>query len=346
MAALERERSKLQKFEREDQPAFERWMAAQFGHILTELRAIASAISEKAGLIMEIEEELFFGNGRSHYAAWRRVTARREAFANGAGNFAGRDDGNGDPFGERAGPDADPDADFDDPLPDADEQEEMFRAFVRDMLGVDVRDLPTADYEALLQEFKSMAFGDDPFTGERAARRPPNPREAVESGPNGTRLKELYRLLVRRLHPDVRADGDPAVNAVWHDVQAAYAAGDVARLETLLAFTDVRENSAGAQTTLSQWRSVIAELKAALNAVRRSLRGARKNPAWSFAQSSDHAPLEQKIGADLRRTLHRERAQLQNMEDTLALWSTPPKRRVKAPPKIAKARTRQSEFEF
>src|SRR5439155_978861 len=41
------------------------------------------------------------------------------------------------------------------------------------------------------------------------------------------RIKEIYRRLVRRLHPDLRADGDASVSSLWHEVQEAYVAGDV-----------------------------------------------------------------------------------------------------------------------
>ena len=47
------------------------------------------------------------------------------------------------------------------------------------------------------------------------------------------RVKELYRTLVRRLHPDLRADASAGVSALWHEVQAAYAASPLARLDIL-----------------------------------------------------------------------------------------------------------------
>ena len=40
------------------------------------------------------------------------------------------------------------------------------------------------------------------------------------------RIKEIYRRLVRRLHPDLRANGDATVSSLWHEVQEAYAAGE------------------------------------------------------------------------------------------------------------------------
>ncbi len=63
------------------------------------------------------------------------------------------------------------------------------------------------------------------------------------------RVKELYRALVRRLHPDLRADGNAAVSALWHEVQEAYAASDVARMELLLALSDLESSQVGEQTS-------------------------------------------------------------------------------------------------
>ena len=59
------------------------------------------------------------------------------------------------------------------------------------------------------------------------------------------RVKELYRILVRRLHPDLRADASAAVSALWHEVQEAYAASDVAHMEILLALSDIESQQRG-----------------------------------------------------------------------------------------------------
>src|SRR5207247_7519930 len=84
------------------------------------------------------------------------------------------------------------------------------------------------------------------------------PASATEPGTIDLRVKEIYRRLVRRLHPDLRADGDATVSSLWHEVQEAYAAGDVARMELLLALSGL-SNAPGACTTLSQMRSVRGE---------------------------------------------------------------------------------------
>src|SRR5207247_4056351 len=92
------------------------------------------------------------------------------------------------------------------------------------------------------------------------------PASATEPGTIDPRVKEIYRRLVRRLHPDLRADGDATVSSLWHEIQEAYASGDVARMELLLALSDL-SNAPGASTTLSQIRSPLSELTRSVRAL-------------------------------------------------------------------------------
>src|SRR5207247_9018481 len=91
------------------------------------------------------------------------------------------------------------------------------------------------------------------------------PASATEPGTIDLRVKEIYRRLVRRLHPDLSADGDATVSSLWHEVQEAYAAGDVARMELLLSLSDL-SNAPGASTTLSHMRSALSELPRSVTA--------------------------------------------------------------------------------
>ena len=64
--------------------------------------------------------------------------------------------------------------------------------------------------------------------------------------------------------------GAPAVSALWHEVQEAYAASDVARMEILLALSDIQSNQIGEGTSLSQMHSVLAELKRSSRALEKA----------------------------------------------------------------------------
>ena len=110
------------------------------------------------------------------------------------------------------------------------------------------------------------------------------------------RVRELYRRLVRRLHPDLRADGSTAVSALWHEVQEAYAASDVARMEILLALSDIEANQMANQT-VAQLHAVRAELERALRALEKSLREAEGEDAWDFARIGPTSALRTQSGA-------------------------------------------------
>lgn len=128
----------------------------------------------------------------------------------------------------------------------------LFENFLRAVMGMNPDRMSDAKYEKMFGDFKANVLGHE---------RPERQADLVPPKPLQSRIKELYRQLVRRLHPDTRAESDAEVSAVWHEVQEAYSDGNVERLEMLLAMTDLQENATGEHTSLSQMRSVLSELR-------------------------------------------------------------------------------------
>src|SRR5205823_5896982 len=93
--------------------------------------------------------------------------------------------------------------------------------------------------------------------------------------------------------------------ALWHEVQEAYAAGDVAHMEILLALCDIESNHTGAQTSIGQMRAVLVELERALRALEKSLLEAEGEDAWNFAQTGPNADLRLRVGSRRSRTFSR-----------------------------------------
>ncbi len=89
---------------------------------------------------------------------------------------------------------------------------------------------PAPVYERVLRE--ADAGGEEDEAAPTEADVPP-------AGPP-PRLKALYRALVRCFHPDMAGGGGRAI-ALWHELQAAYARGDLARMEVLAVFADMRD---------------------------------------------------------------------------------------------------------
>jgi hypothetical protein len=300
MARLERARVGWHHFERKDKPAFARWRAREFGVLLSAAREVETHIRDCQTLVHEVEMEMRRGFQDAH-SAYLRVMFRR------------------------ANPSAVPT-----------EDEAVFQEWVRSSLGTSPEKMDDAAYATTFEAFKSHMFRspaeDRPPNIARSAKRPPvSPREGSippritedQSTPVDTRIKELYRRLVRRLHPDLRADGSAAVSGLWHEVQEAYGAGDVARMEILLALSDIETRRTVSQS-LSQMHAVRAELERALRALEKSLLEAGGEDAWNFARLGPSADLQVRVERQLKSDLAQRMQRLDLLTRTIAEWAHGP----------------------
>jgi hypothetical protein len=313
LARLEKAKTEWNRFQKNDQPAFQRWMTSLFDPLLIRVRGLEAAVSEKELLVHEVEMEMIFGGARSRRAAYREVRHRRDQPP--------------PPEDAQHAPPPPPGQEESDPydfanLPEF-EQEELFEDFVRVVMGMNPDKLNNRTYARMFADFKADVLRKD-RPQQPAPAPPPQPPQ-----PEQNRLKELYRLLVRRLHPDTQSENDTAVSALWHEVQEAYGHGNVDRLEMLLALTDVQANTTGDHTSLSQMRSVLTELRRAFNELQRNLRLAKNDPAWDFCRGSNHSALENRISRELKAQLLRLETRERQLDAEIARWSTPPKSRKK-----------------
>jgi hypothetical protein len=122
------------------------------------------------------------------------------------------------------------------------------------------------------------------------------------------------------LHPDLRADGEATVSSLWHEVQEAYAAGDVARMELLLALSDL-SSAPGASTTLSQMRSALSELTRSVRALELNLVEARREDSWNFARTGPSVDLELRVERQLKHDLALRQQRLELLTGTIAGWA-------------------------
>lgn len=318
MARVEKVRGELRRFEQEDVPAFGRWMAACFGALLTRTRELGSLIAEKEMLIREVEDEIFF-TGAKPREAYKRVMRRR---TQPQADFADREPPpeyeDGQRFKNRR------------KEPDEFEKEMMFEEVLEALMGVDPSKLDDETYESMFEEFKRKVFGRGSGTGRGSAHEPPPFREEMPASqppnPDAARIKEIYRTLVRRLHPDLRADGNAAVSSLWHEVQEAYGSGNLERLETLLALTDIQSSQSGDHISFFQMRSVLAELERDLKALQKSLRRAKKEDAWDFTRGNTREALKTRIQRDLETKLAEMESNHTGMDALLESWAAPPAR--------------------
>jgi hypothetical protein len=312
MARLEELRKAWNRFEREDKPSFVRWRAREFGPLLSELRDVEERVREHELLVHEVEMEM----RRGFYdpvSAYQRVMFRREN--PGAVPI--------DPPQTRSKRQAGEEAKLTEF-----EQEALFQDWVRKFIGTNPDKLDDKAYSTTFEAFKSHMFRSRPpeppprqnFRRDEQQRRRPLEEEPGDPSID-PRVKELYRLLVRRLHPDLRADGSATVSGLWHEVQEAYAATDIAHLEILLALSDIESDRFSDQTSVAQMRAVLAELDRAIFALEDSLRQARDENAWNFARAGGGPDLRAEVERELKANLRRRSERLSLLEQTIADWS-------------------------
>lgn len=310
MARLERLRAEWERFEREDQPLFARWMAQQFGARLTQLREGEQASREKMNLIEEVELVVLLGFARNHRAAYKLVMERRAA--------PPEEPGKGD-------------AEWGDEEPDSFEgftaaglhgenEELLFKEFLEIHMGLFAEDLSKAEYKRLFAKFKKEVLGQTPPPSpKKGGKRVASAQTPRAESSGVSRLKDIYRQLVRRLHPDARTDAKDGVGALWHEVQEAYAKGDLEALERLFALSEVTAGEV-ACTSLSQMRAALQELRRSIQAILRSLSQAKKDIAWKFSELPDKSALQARIERDLRADRDRQVSLLRDLDATLTSW--------------------------
>lgn len=318
MTRLEHVRVGWHTFERKDKPAFVRWRAREFGALLSEARDVEDRIRDVQALIYEVEMEM-----RRHFqdvrTAYQRVMFRRENPA--AAAVEEEESGASEPSKPGVARKL---SEF--------EKEALFQEWVQKFLGTNPDKMDDEAYSTTFEVFKSHMFfaaREEPRVGN-ARRRAKGTRIASDQEREheqederrvDPRVKELYRKLVRRLHPDLRADGNAAVSAIWHEVQEAYAASDVARMEILLALSDIEADQLGKETSLFQMRAVLAELNRSLRALEKSLREAEGDEAWNFARTGPSEEMRVRVERELKFELAGRMERLDLLTRTIASWA-------------------------
>jgi hypothetical protein len=304
---LDEVRRQWHHFERKDKPAFIRWRAREFGALLSEARQVEEKIRNVRELIHEVEQELrrYIQTPQSAYA---RVMFRRQ------------NPGSAEPGNEAANGGARVLTGF--------EQEALFQEWVRKFLGTNPDKMDDLAYETKLAAFKTRMFSEPASPPPSAGRQPKiQPSEATEEEEEAgatadERVKILYRRLARQLHPDLRADGSVEVSALWHEVQEAYAASDVARMELLLALSHLQAESLEGETSLGEILHVRENLRRLLQALSKSVAEAEREDAWDFARLGPTTELATEVARQLKFNLGDRVRFLDQLQARVGEWQS------------------------
>ena len=286
MALRDREISRrlLDRFHQTDQPQFSRWLNNKFGALLTELRELNRKLAADEAIVFMVQHEVMFGGG-SYARAYQRVMEIKE---------------NPEPPPPRPGGGPDWDA---------------FEA--GDEWG------SPGDEDELVDELMNELFGESMpggGSGEAHDSRMGSSARPAAPVPAAKRLKELYRAVVRRLHPDCQQKMTAQKTEWWHQAQAAYEAGDVEQLEVILTLCEIVEAGTTAHTSASVLQRITMQVKSSLREIQRQLRATRREPAWNFSERTDHTAIADKVGRDMAGELMAMRRRWMETQDLLAQW--------------------------
>ena len=158
--------------------------------------------------------------------------------------------------------------------------------------------------------FEGDGKDDFPFSKGRSPKPPRQP---------SSRLKDLYRLIVRKLHPDLQKEMTPQKTEWWHQAQAAYAAEDIDQLEIILCFCEIDEQQSIRNTSLSVLQRITSALKSSLRPLRRELKECQQESAWHFSRKK--APelfaLARGLKIELEQDIKELKAELAGIEEDL-----------------------------
>ena len=286
---LEQLKKQVQRYHEHDVPGFRAWMHHACGRLLARQRELLNAIEEKRGLLMEIEAWADV-HDLSFAAAYRKVLWRRahpreaeEEDRQMAAKAAKGDGRNPEDWSE--------DDDWDDP-------------FTEDDFGS-----PDDAWDAFADMFERM-------TGKRPPSRAGRGGRQVET-PDQKSAKELYRTIVRRLHPDHHGHMNEARKSLWHEAQEAYRAQDVNALYSILARCDEGAGGIGDHTPVSVIRRLILQFKKTMRSVGQDIRRAKSDQAWDFETRVRDPRFVRRIRVELEDTIREAEWHLESLTDTL-----------------------------
>ncbi len=291
--SLEQLKSQLKRFREQDTPGFKSWLHQTFGSLLTRQRELAQTIADKQNLLLEIED-IAARYRLSDVAAFRKVQWRR----------------------------AHPEEAQAEDLRFEEEQQRLEARRKRPGAESDPWDEETdADDFFGNDDFKSV--GDDEWTSfsdffeEMTGVRPP-PRAAKRSPQEERSARDLYRTIVRRLHPDHHGAMSEARKNLWHEAQEAYRRRDVNALYNVLARCENGESGLGQHTPVSLIRRLTAQLKQAIQSTRSEIRRMKTDPAWNYEERTRDPRYVGGIRSELQSAIHLAEHDLRSVDDVLA----------------------------
>ncbi len=252
--ALSKVQDQLKRYHERDLPGFSAWCQHTFGEQFAQLRRLQADLRDKQALAREIGD-LASRLGLSDVDAyreflWRRDNPEAAAEEDRRRQEEARQEEERAQKKKKNKKTPEPDLfDFDDELSDEDDDDD--------------------DDDAWEDLFAS-------FLGLKRPRPVKTPEADLKTA------RELYRAIVRKLHPDHHGHMSEARKHLWDEAQTAWHALDVDTLKNVYAQCENDEVGVGDNTAVSTLLQLTHRLKGALRQARAQMRQMSKKLEWDY----------------------------------------------------------------
>ena len=306
--------AQMEAFEKEEVPAFQKWMHARCGNLREKANA---AYSEFAALKNTFSLASELCDFYPEYMEKECADAAAAYFKNNGAIPAGFEE-------------------FFEPEPVFEPENGPFDFF---------DDLEDEREAAEAREFFESLLGD--FSAEFGQPFDELPRFQDTAHQKRSSAKKLYRSITKKLHPDRIGDTSPEQQDLWHAAKRAYEIDDVETLEHIEAHCELLNPHHNKFAAVSSILSGIQFYKKANAQIRRILREMKHQPEWGFLSWSDKKKenLLKQITRELNADLIHLTACRDEIQHLLHQMQNPQKKQTRSR-RSAAYRHNQDQFEF
>jgi hypothetical protein len=322
---LDRARADWSVYEKEDRPAFRKWLNSTFGRELTIIREMKDRVHELEHLLNEIENCKYM-NRITYFQAYILVMDMRENPEKYKDKDSGEDTCHDD-HDDRKSSDSGSGHRPDEYETTEEDLRTLFIQFMHETNPVLLKTISKDKrlFDKAFSIFKEEYYADQPADSNHGQ------KDAKNNPETGTRLRTLYRDLARRLHPDSRKETNIQYDEIWHEVQTAYRENNLERMEMLSALCNIQTGDFYETASISQLIQIQQEYKAQLKALRDQAKRVKDDPAWGFSKKESTVTIKRYIRNDLNEGIEILKYKLEEMEYILKRWSKPPQNKKPAP---------------
>jgi hypothetical protein len=122
-------------------------------------------------------------------------------------------------------------------------------------------------------------------------------------------VRAVFRILCRKMNPDINPDQSDEAKGFWPSVYSAYASGDLFHLKALLMMSDDYPDSYDLPCNMGAMRENKAALKVKMNMIEAKLQNAKQHPVFEWMSLLDDAERLSSEQNRLRGEIDRVKAQ-------------------------------------